>query len=231
MTQRINELRRAWDEREQRLGGTKRAVLFKRFPNWLNESIHRRHMGFIVRHLPVEPTSFLDVGCGYGRISRELKPLLPAARFQGIDLCAGFAQQYRTHVGPCFTGSVDDFQTNSKYDVILVVTLLMYVDLQDQASTLERLWAHLVPGGCLICIEPAIEILTTFRRLTGKRAAAPTGGDVYHFRRDELHGLAERLPGANIAAAGSVRLIPFLSVTALHHCLAVNRAAGETAST
>lgn len=44
MTERTDQLKKEWGERSERLGFTQRAVLFKRFPGWLNDSIHRRHV-------------------------------------------------------------------------------------------------------------------------------------------------------------------------------------------
>ena len=86
MTERTDQLRREWDRRSASMGSTQRAVLFKRFPGWLNDSIHRRHVRFIIDNCPPDPSRVLDVGCGYGRISAELARRHPATRFQGVDL-------------------------------------------------------------------------------------------------------------------------------------------------
>ena len=68
MKKRTDDLKKAWDEHQEILGLTKRAVLFKRFPDWLNESIHRRHVRFVLNNCPEVTKSILDVGCGYVRI-------------------------------------------------------------------------------------------------------------------------------------------------------------------
>jgi len=83
MSDRIQHLKDAWDDREQRLGATKRSVLFKRFPGWLNQSIHRRHRSFVLRHLPEKASRVLDVGCGYGRMSLEIKQRFPEMQSGG----------------------------------------------------------------------------------------------------------------------------------------------------
>lgn len=98
MSDRIQHLKDAWDDREQRLGATKRSVLFKRFPGWLNQSIHRRHRSFVLRHLPEKASRVLDVGCGYGRMSLEIKQRFPEMQFQGIDLCAKFCEEFQRSV-------------------------------------------------------------------------------------------------------------------------------------
>lgn len=223
MTRRLDQLRQDWEERQQRFGATPRAVLFKRFPRWLNAWIHRQHLRFVLAQLPAEAGSLLDVGCGYGRISLGVKRRFPAMRFQGIDLCKGFAAAYESAVGPCFHGPIQDFEPASSYDAVLVITLLMYLKPAEQDPTLERLWRLLHPGGRMIVIEPAMEMLRLWRRLTGRRFAAPTGGTVHHFGRAELEAVLRRLPGAVITATASVPPAPLVPWPPLHHGIAVER--------
>lgn len=221
MTQRIDELKKAWNERQARLGSSKRAVLFKRLPGWLNESIHRRHVKFILDNIPANTNSILDVGCGYGRISSEIKIRKPETRFQGVDLCTEFAAAYERDIGPCFNGPVQEFASDERFDAILIVTTLMYLDVTEHEPVLQRLWAMLNDGGCLICIEPASEMFTLWRRLTGKASASPTGGTVNHFLRKELIAKTAILKGIDSIRTDSVFLVPFLSMAAVHHELAV----------
>jgi len=223
MNQRTDQLKAEWDERSGRLGTTQRAVLFKRFPGWLNHSIHRRHMRFVVDNCPPAPAAILDVGCGYGRISAELAAHVPGAAFQGVDLCTEFAEEYRRTVGPCFNGPVQDFRSNERFDLVLIVTTLMYLTSDEHVEVLERLWSALAPGGRIVCIEPSSELFTLWRRLTGRESASPTGGTVAHFLRDELAAKFARLEGAHIVGRRSVTLLPFVSATAVHHCIAVEK--------
>lgn len=229
MADRNEELREAWSERSARLGTTKRAVLFKRFPGWLNERIHRRHVDFVLRHCPRHARSVLDVGCGYGRISLELKRARPELEFQGVDLCPEFAQAYEAAVGPCFAGPVQDFSSERRFDCVLVVTTLMYLDGDEQDEILERLRGLLAPGGVLVCIEPASEIFTTWRRLTGRASASPTGGQVAHFPRGELARRLSALAGTSLAGEDTITLLPGVGATALHHAAAVRAANGQGA--
>lgn len=220
---RLDRLREEWNERQQRLGSTPRAVLFKRFPGWLNAWIHRRHLLFVLANLPAGAQSLLDAGCGYGRISSGVKRRFPAMRFQGIDLSEGFSSAYEADVGPCFCGPIQEFETSERYDAILIVTLLMYLEGTEQGPILERLWSFLRPEGRLIIIEPAVEILHLWRRLTGRQFAAPTGGAVQHFDRAELGRLLLRLPGAALTDTLSLRLVPWVPQTCFHHGVAVER--------
>lgn len=224
METRTDKLKRDWDERQSRMGLTKRAVLFKRFPAALNEWIHRRHSAFVLQNIPPETKELLDVGCGYGRISREIKRQYPAMMFQGVDLCTEFASAYEQEVGPCFNGPIQNFSTSRRFDAIISITCLMYLDTTEHRPTLERLWPMLNVGGCLICIEPAIEILQLWRGITQRENASPTGDSVHHFRRSELKSLCCGLQGAVLQATTSVNLVPFVSGTALHHGIAVRKA-------
>ena len=223
MQSRVQRMKQAWDERERQIGLTKRAVLFKRFPTVVNELIHRRHLRFVLQNIPDNAEQLLDVGCGYGRISREIKNRAPAISLQGVDLCTEFAIAYEKQIGPCFSGPIQEFSTNSRFDAIIVVTCLMYLDVDEHRPTLQRLWTMLNPRGCLICIEPAIEVLHLWRRVTGRAHASPTGGSVCHFRLSDLSQLCTDLPQSSLQATASVNLIPYLAVSALHHGVAVKK--------
>jgi len=223
MSQRIDQLKQAWDERESRLGLTKRAVLFKRFPGWLNESIHRRHVRFVLRNISRDTRSLLDVGCGYGRISMEIKRRYPNIVFQGVDLCTEFATAYEQEIGRCFEGPVQNFESDSNYDVIIIVTTLMYLDAEEHRPILTRLWSSLNAGGCLLCIEPAVGSLAWWRKLAGNAFTSPTGGTVYHFDKAELKALVCSLDGAVLHASGSIGMIPLLPAPTLHHAIGVRK--------
>jgi ubiquinone/menaquinone biosynthesis C-methylase UbiE len=223
MPERIEDLKQEWEERGKRLGATKRAVLFKRFPGWLNQSIHRRHVRFIIESCPTRVAKVLDVGCGYGRIAREVSASIPAASFQGVDLCTEFALEYERTVGPCFNGPIQSFSTDERFDLILIVTTLMYLTRDEHEIVLERLWSMLGPQGRIVCIEPASEMFMLWRRLTGKESASPTGGTVQHFLQRELEDSFAGLDRARIVARRSVTLVPLIGATTVHHGIAVEK--------
>lgn len=143
MTERTEQLKKEWDQRSARLGSTMRAVLFKRFPGWLNQSIHRRHIRFIADNCPSRLSQVLDVGCGYGRISIELAERFPKASFRGVDLSKEFAKHFEQNVGSCFKCPIQQFHTEETYDLILIVTTLMYLSAEEHKEVLERLWSSL----------------------------------------------------------------------------------------
>jgi SAM-dependent methyltransferase len=226
MTERTDQLKSEWDQRSACLGSTKRAVLFKRFPDWLNKSIHRRHVSFILDNCLSGWSRVLDVGCGYGRISIELVERFPEYRFQGVDLSTEFSRHYEQNVGPCFNGPVQHFIPEEAYDLILIVTTLMYLSAEEHKEVLERLWSSLAPGGRILCIEPASELFILWRRLTGKDSASPTGGTVEHFTRQQLADKFAHLEGSALVGARSVNLLPYIGATTVHHCVAIEKRTG-----
>lgn len=231
MSERTDQLKQEWGERSKRLGFTQRAVLFKRFPGWLNNEIHRRHVQFVGNNVPDETTRILDVGCGYGRISLALRPRLPTVQFEGIDLCTEFAEQYERHIGHCFNGAVQDYRPESTFKLIVIVTTLMYLTAAEQDEVLRRLWGALEAGGRIVCIEPASELFILWRRLTGRESASPTGGTVEHFLKRELRDRLAALDGARVVDSESVRMLPFVPASAVHHCVAAEKPRAVACST
>jgi SAM-dependent methyltransferase len=228
MSERTDQLKQEWNERSERLGSTQRAVLFKRFPGWLNQSIHRRHVRFVTDSCPAVTRDILDVGCGYGRISAELATRYPQARFQGIDLCTEFAECYQQNIGPCFNGPVQDFRTDQEFDLILIVTTMMYLNAVEHGEVLQRLWKNLRPGGRIVCIEPASELFILWRRLTGEESASPTGGTVEHFLQQQLVDKFAMLDGGCVVARRPVKLLPLVQATAVHHCVSIEKTLANT---
>ena len=227
MTERTDELKREWDERSERLGSTQRAVLFKRFPGWLNQSIHRKHVRFVVDNCPAGLSSVLDVGCGYGRVSLELIKQFPQVQFQGVDLSTEFSHHYEQNVGPCFNGAIQDFHSDERFDLVLIVTTLMYLNTREHAAVLGRLWTYLNPGGRIVCIEPASELFVNWRRLTGRESASPTGGTVEHFLKQELVDMFADLEAGRLVDSKSVTLLPFVTASSVHHAVAIEKETGE----
>lgn len=223
MTERIDELKKEWDERSKLLGSTKQAVLSKRFPAWLNQSIHRRHVKFVTENTAPNATRVLDVGCGYGRISLEVAARFPELSFQGVDLCTEFADEYERSFGRCFHGPIQDFRSDERFDLVLIVTTLMYLTVGEQEEVLQRLWSMLESKGRIVCIEPASELFMLWRRLTGRESASPTGGVVHHFFRSQLENKFSLLNGGRVVARKSVTIFPFVSATAVHHCVAIEK--------
>ena len=84
----------------------------------------------------------------------------------------------------------------------------MYLSEADRSRVLSVLWQSLRPGGRLLCIEPAAEIVELERRLLRRRAPADATSGVRRFRRAELATILRSLPGASLRSDASIRLLP-----------------------
>ncbi|MCW8877226.1 MAG: class I SAM-dependent methyltransferase [Kangiellaceae bacterium] len=209
-----------WDERARSLGPTKKAVLFKRFPNWLNNKIHNAHIDFILSNVSTRlETNILDVGCGYGRVSLEIQNQNPHVSIEGVELSSEFSQNYRQMIGPCFCGSIQDYSPVKSFDHIIAVTILMYIDKNKLGLTVDKLLSMLKPNGTLICIEPAIEFQLIWRKLTKRKNASATGGDVTYFNKADLENtLTNQFKSVKYQP---IKLAPFLPP--VHHAFSIKR--------
>ena len=219
------KIRRAWEERQKKLGSNHRSVLFKNLPSWMNESLHHRHSGFIIHHLPQQAKILLDVGCGFGRLAHEIMKAKPEIKINGIELCPAFAQQFETEFSGCFQGSMQDYNPDQTFDAILIVTVLMYAKHEDILNLLQKFWSALVVGGRLICIEPYENILIRLIRQISNHLLQPTCGQVVYFQRHELESLLNALPAANMVGRCAFSLMPWFNFPVLHHGFVLQKTA------
>ena len=98
--------------------------------------------------------SILEIGCGAGFAADYLDGRYN--RFTGIDYShelIGYARTYNASNGVSFeTCNIDDFETDEKFDLILMIGLLHH--LADPVTTLTRTMAFLKHGGWVVANEP-----------------------------------------------------------------------------
>lgn len=221
---RLHELEAAWSRRQDELGNQERAVLFKSLPAFINHGIHRAQTRFVLDHLPSTPATVLDVGCGYGRLSREIRKGLPKTVFSGVDICPAFARSYAAEFGNCFLGPAEAFEPTNTFDVILMVTVLMYQEPDAIPGLLERYWGWLNPGGRMICIEPSMSWMIRLRRHGFGLLPAPTGREVHYFQVSEFLRLLDSLPGGDILAQRAFGFLPLVERPRVHLGAVVEKA-------
>ena len=154
-----NSNKESWEIRSVNSENNYKSVLFKRFPDSLNNHIHNFHKKIILENIPDQADlKVLDVGCGYGRNTLSLIERNKNCNVTGTDISENFVEQYKLNTGKlAFCGSIEEFPNDiGKFDRIVCVTVLMYVEKKDIDKAIQNLLSHLENNGKLILIEPLI---------------------------------------------------------------------------
>ena len=85
----------------------------------------------------------LDIGSGEGTILRSLKPMFEMV--EAIDENKEFCDKLTKDGIVCHNVKFEDFQTNTRYDVILASHLLTYIS--DKKKAIEKMYELLKVGG------------------------------------------------------------------------------------
>jgi 2-polyprenyl-3-methyl-5-hydroxy-6-metoxy-1,4-benzoquinol methylase len=129
-------------------------------PETANRHFHFSHLNFIYDciHDIKENCRILDIGCGYGRITMPLAQKLPAAEIIGMDISPAYVSLYKKNTGKnAFVGSIETIpESIGMFDLIISVTVMMYVQINQRRVMIRNLLKKLNPGGRLIMIEPDI---------------------------------------------------------------------------
>jgi len=149
-----------WEKRGILYGSSCKSVLFKNMPEAANRHFHFSHLNFIcdsIHHIK-NNCRILDVGCGYGRITMPLTQKLPEAEIIGIDISPAYVSLYKKNTGKnAFVGSIEAMPEGmGMFDLIISVTVMMYVQINQRRTMVKNLLEKLNSGGKLIMIEPDI---------------------------------------------------------------------------
>lgn len=156
MDKEFNNNTKLWEKRSSEHQSELKGVLFKRFPESLNQHIHEAHLNFVLENITGGTPVILDAGCGYGRISLEILKHFPKADITGMDVSSNYVELYKKNTGRnAFQGGLSSLPDEIGYfDLIICVTVLMYVPRQELEQTLGGLLKHLTENGKIILIEP-----------------------------------------------------------------------------
>ena len=119
---------------------------------------HNTHFHSLAVRAVSPGTTALDVGCGEGLLTRELRAA-GAARVIGVDLAPEMVSQARERAAldPALEYRVADLLTmpvTERFDLVTCVATLHHVDL---AAGLERLRELTAPGGRLVVVDPIVK--------------------------------------------------------------------------
>lgn len=150
-----NQQSTSWDERN--FQDSLQGVLFKNFPNVINEHIHHWHRKVLFKALHTNPPqTLIDIGCGYGRLSLDLIRAFPSLKTTGLDISPHYVELYRKNTGcSAYATSLQTLPDHlDSFDCVLIVTALMYVPRKNVLTALQKIWDHLESKGKCIIIEP-----------------------------------------------------------------------------
>lgn len=202
-----------WNARAQRSGNKLEGVLFKRFGLVLNAHLASAQHEVLARELlPQLPVSarVLDLGCGYGRVSKALRAQRPDLAFVGMDLSLNYCLLYRRLNVPVVCAALEYPPFGAKqFDALIAIITLMYVPPPARQFTLRSLASLLRPNGHLFAIEPGAE----FQKLVSRFYRSDTSGLAHSFHQGELHELARNAGLVSVREGGfpgTTLLLPIL---------------------
>lgn len=153
-----NAIRLAWQKRSKLYGKKPEGVLPKSLPalvnDYLDNWMYRQIKNVVPRNAKV-----LDLGCGYGRLSKKVLHDFPSSQTFGVDIAKNYVDLYNRDLNPRGKAQVGDIRNlhfkDNFFDVVFMVTTLMYVvNKNDQKKTLGEIFRVLKPEGRFIIIEP-----------------------------------------------------------------------------
>ena len=153
----MNENKKSWEERSEKYGNDIKGVLYKSFPDSLNNHLHNRDKRILLDNIPnISNLRILDLGCGFGRNSMVLLERNKNIEILGVDISENYILQFKKNTnqkGIC--SSLEELSNEiGKFDYMICVATFMYVEDQNQEVVLKKLLSFLHESGEIILIEP-----------------------------------------------------------------------------
>lgn len=173
------DLKKSWEERSQKFGNKVEGVTTKSLPLPVNKRLDEWMFGQIEKAIRNNLTKknnvrILDLGCGYGRLSKPLLDKYPNIKTYGIDISKNYVSLYNKNLSPrgkATEGDVKKLKFKDNYfDCVFMVTTLMYLATgEDQLKAVREILRVLKPVGKFVIIErsPTGYFLFTLGGLVG----------------------------------------------------------------
>lgn len=174
-SEKSNQVRDDWIERQRELGNQPRAVLMKGLPVIINGTIDRWHRAIMRAAFPQVASSpptgkpSLDLGCGYGRLADEamMQGLTPVI---GIDFARGFCSDFRRDHGPAVCGNLAQLPfADESFSAAYSVTSYMYLPIADAQAATRELDRCLAVDARILIVEPSLEFNSLVRAILRKK--------------------------------------------------------------
>jgi SAM-dependent methyltransferase len=93
-----------------------------------------RYIGSYLKHIGQPVRNVLDLGCGLGQLQKPLRAEFPQARYVGVERSEYLCERYGFR-----QGSVVDFSSRSRFDLIICKGVLQYLTAREAESALRNL--------------------------------------------------------------------------------------------
>lgn len=102
----------------------------------------------VVSKFPANPQRILEIGCGYGRLTREIRARYPDAEVWGLDVNAAVLEEAGRY-DPRTTFACGDSIDKTGFDAIYSVALFQHLPDSEKQAYIEQAYTALNPGGIL----------------------------------------------------------------------------------
>ena len=149
----------AWEERSKKFGYKVEGVATKSLPLVINNQLDQWMLENIDKTLNNKKNfKVLDLGCGYGRLSKPLLSKYKNLKTYGIDISKNYVDLYNKDLNPRGKALEGDIKKlpykNNYFDTVFIVTTLMYLTkINDQQKAISEIIRVLKPGGKAVIIE------------------------------------------------------------------------------
>jgi SAM-dependent methyltransferase len=202
---RFQSLRHRWEQRAKENTTTLRGVLCQGLSVVLNDYINKFHIAQVQKwFIPrmCREALVLDLGCGYGRISKVIRELRPDINLFGLDFVLDYCELYRKYINSqSVCGEIQALPfAHASFDGILAITSLMYVSHEQRLSITKQILELIKPNGYVLFIDPGQELMKAVSMLRPQSTRETTGG--FGFYSYEYQKLIANSGGKIIAFGG-----------------------------
>ncbi|MFC1625143.1 class I SAM-dependent methyltransferase [Patescibacteria group bacterium] len=154
-----SKIKKSWVKRSLKYNDRIEGILPKSFPTSVNKYLDDWMFDQISKKLNKnQQFSILDLGCGYGRLSKSILEKYPKSHVFGVDISKNYIELYNKKLNPRGKAKVGDIRNipfkDESMDFVFVVTSLMYiVDKINQEKVFNEIFRVLKKNGKFMIIE------------------------------------------------------------------------------